>query len=119
MRIFKEFKFEAAHSLPNVPEGHKCRRLHGHSYRVRVVLDGPVDPRMGWVCDFSEIKRIVQPLIDRLDHQHLNTIEGLSNSTAELIAVWFWDRLKPDLPMLEEIQVFETETSGCVYRGEP
>ena len=118
MEIFKEFSFEAAHRLPNVPEGHKCARLHGHSFRVRIVVDGPVDARTGWVMDFADLKAVVRPLHDRLDHRYLNDIDGLDNPTSEVLARWIFRELRPHLPMLSSVQVRETCTSGCVYRGE-
>ncbi|HET7457752.1 MAG TPA: 6-carboxytetrahydropterin synthase QueD [Gemmatimonadaceae bacterium] len=118
MEIFKEFTFEAAHRLPNVPEGHKCARLHGHSFRVRIVVDGPVDARTGWVMDFADLKAVVRPLHDRLDHRYLNDIGGLENPTSEVLARWIFRELRPRLPMLSAVQVRETCTSGCVYRGE-
>ena len=118
MEIFKEFSFEAAHRLPNVPEGHKCARLHGHSFRVRIVVDGPVDARTGWVMDFADLKAVVRPLHDRLDHRYLNDIGGLENPTSEVLARWIFRELRPHLPMLSSVQVRETCTSGCVYRGE-
>lgn len=117
-RIFKDFSFEAAHRLPNVPEGHKCARLHGHSFRVRVVIEGPVDTRTGWVMDFADIKAVVRPLEDRLDHYYLNDIEGLENPTSEELARWIWRALKPQLPLLAAIEVRETCTSGCIYTGD-
>jgi 6-pyruvoyltetrahydropterin/6-carboxytetrahydropterin synthase len=117
MEIFKEFTFESAHRLPNVPSCHKCSRLHGHSFRVRVTVSGPVDPHMGWVQDFGDLKAAILPIQDQLDHRYLNEIEGLENPTSENIAVWIWARLKPSLPLLSEVHVHETCTSGCVYRG--
>ena len=119
MELYKDFTFEAAHLLPNVPEGHKCRRLHGHSFRVRVVVAGEVDPRMGWVMDFAEIKAAAKPVIDRLDHYYLNEIPGLENPTSENVARWIWDQIADRLPGLARIEVAETCTSGAVYRGEP
>lgn len=118
MEIFKDFKFEAAHRLPHLPDGHKCKQLHGHSYRVRITLSGPIDPTLGWVADFADLKSIVKPLIQQLDHAFLNEVEGLSQPTSENIAVWFWRKLKPRLPALSAVQVRETATSGCIYRGE-
>jgi len=117
MEIFKDFAFEAAHRLPNVPEGHKCARLHGHSFRVRVTISGPVDPHLGWVMDFADVKRACRAVEDRLDHRYLNEIEGLENPTSEVLARWIWERLAPDLP-LAAVEVRETCTTGCVYRGE-
>lgn len=117
MEIYKEFTFEAAHRLPNLPADHKCARLHGHSFNVSVHVSGPLTPREGWVMDFAEIKQVVKPIIDQLDHYYLNDIAGLENPTSEILAQWIWDRLVPSLPMLSKIVVRETCTSGCIYRG--
>jgi 6-pyruvoyltetrahydropterin/6-carboxytetrahydropterin synthase len=118
MEIWKEFRFEAAHLLPNVPEGHKCRRLHGHSYRVRICVDADLHPELGWVVDFADITEAFEPLRRRLDHYYLNEIDGLENPTSEILAKWIWARLAPSLPILSAVEVSETCTSGCVYRGE-
>ena len=115
--IFKEFTFEAAHRLPHVPAGHKCGRLHGHSFRVALYVAGPVEPESGWLMDFSELKERFAPLYDHLDHHYLNEIEGLENPTSENIARWIWDQLKPALPQLSQVVVQETCTSGAIYRG--
>jgi 6-pyruvoyltetrahydropterin/6-carboxytetrahydropterin synthase len=117
MEIFKLFTFEAAHRLPNVPPGHKCARIHGHSFHAEVHVKGALDPRLGWVLDFADIKEAFQPLHDQLDHNFLNEIEGLSNPTSEVLAQWIWHHLKPKLPLLSKIVVRETCTSGCVYHG--
>jgi 6-pyruvoyltetrahydropterin/6-carboxytetrahydropterin synthase len=118
MEIFKEFTFEAAHRLPNVPPGHKCARLHGHSFRVELHVAGPVGRESGWVMDFAEIKVAFQPLYDQLDHTYLNEIDGLENPTSERLARWIWRRLRPRLPGLARVVVRETCTTGCVYAGE-
>lgn len=118
MEIFKEFTFEAAHRLPTVPEGHKCGRLHGHSYRVAIHVGGDVDDHAGWVMDFADIGCAFRPLHDCLDHNYLNEIAGLENPTSETLARWIWDRLQRALPALTSVVVRETCTSGCVYRGE-
>jgi 6-pyruvoyltetrahydropterin/6-carboxytetrahydropterin synthase len=118
MEIFKEFTFEAAHRLPNVPEGHKCARLHGHSFRVEIHVRGPVHPELGWVIDFADIKDAFKPFYDRLDHYYLNEIEGLENPTSENLARWIWERVQPSLAGLSRVVVRETCTSGCVYEGE-
>ena len=115
MEIFCEFTFEAAHYLPYVPAGHKCGRLHGHSYRIEVHVEGPVNVAAGWVMDFAEVKAAFAPLHNRLDHRYLNEVGGLGNPTSENLAAWIWDRLA-SLP-LSAIVVRETCTSGCVYRG--
>jgi 6-pyruvoyltetrahydropterin/6-carboxytetrahydropterin synthase len=101
-----------------VPEGHKCRRLHGHSYRVRISVAGDLDPDLGWVIDFAEIKRAFEPIWQQLDHHYLNDIEGLENPTAEVIAAWIWQRLAPELPLLSQVEIGETCTSGCIYRDD-
>ena len=117
MDIFKVFTLEAAHRLPNVPDGHKCARLHGHSFRVEIHVSGEVDPAAGWVMDFADLKRAFRPLYEQLDHHYLNEIEGLENPTSETLARWIWQRLKPTLPLLSRVVVHETCTSGAVYRG--
>ena len=118
MDIFKRFTLEAAHRLPNVPAGHKCARLHGHSFQVEVHVSGEPGADTGWVMDFSDIKAAFAPIHAQLDHHCLNDVEGLENPTSERLASWIWDRLKPALPLLSEIVVQETCTSGCRYRGE-
>ena len=118
MEIWKEFTFEAAHLLPNVPDDHKCKRLHGHSYRVRVCVEGELDPTLAWVVDFAEVATAFEPIRLRLDHYYLNEIEGLENPTSEVLAKWIWARLRPALPKLSRVEVSETCTAGCVYRGD-
>jgi len=117
MELFREFRFEAAHLLPRVEAGHKCARLHGHSYRVTVHVVGEVGPETGWVMDFADLARAFEPLHDQLDHRYLNEVAGLDNPTSEVLAEWIWDRLEPTLPGLDSVVVHETCTSGCVYRG--
>ena len=118
MDIFRVFQVEAAHRLPNVPEGHKCARLHGHSFRIEVHVTGPVGEDDGWVMDFAELRRIFQPVFDQLDHHYLNEIEGLENPTSENLAKWIWQQLQPGLDGLKKISVQETCNAGCIYRGE-
>ncbi len=117
MEIFRTFRIEAAHRLPNVPAGHKCARLHGHSFRITIHVAGDVDPHSGWVQDFADISAAFAPLRDRLDHRYLNDVPGLENPTSENIAAWIWSELSPTLPMLSKIVVRETCTSGCSYEG--
>ncbi len=114
----KTFQFEAAHLLPLLPEDHKCRRLHGHSFKVEVVVEGECDPELGWLMDYAEVSRAFKPLWEQLDHRYLNEVAGLENPTSEVIAVWIWERLRPELPLLAEITVAETCNSACTYRGE-
>ena len=118
MEIWKEFSFDAAHLLPNVPEGHKCRRLHGHTYTVRIYVRGEPDENVGWIIDFGDIKEAFDPIRERLDHYYLNEIEGLENPTAEMLARWIWQRLEPRLGGLSRIEIQETCTSGCTYEGD-
>ena len=117
MEIKKTFRFEAAHYLPNLPESHKCRRMHGHSFRFDVYVSGPLDSKLGWVMDFGDITKAVKPIVEQLDHYLLNEIQGLENPTSEVIAVWIWNKLKPALPLLSRIVVKETCTTGCEYKG--
>ena len=113
MQVFKEYRFESAHWLPGVPDGHPCGRMHGHSYRLVVKVDGPLDPTTGWVVDFATIDAAFLPLHARLDHHLLNEIEGLHNPTCELLAHWILQRLQPALPNLSELTLWETADAGC------
>ena len=117
VRLVKEFRFEAAHLLPRVPAGHKCARLHGHSFKVEFGFFGPVDPDTGWFIDFGEIDTLWQPLYDALDHRYLNEIEGLENPTSEVLARWIWRRLDGVLPGLCLVTVQETCEAGVEYDG--
>lgn len=117
MEIFREYRIEAAHRLPNLPETHKCYRLHGHSFRIAVHVRGDVGADSGWVMDFADIDRIFRPVFDALDHRYLNEIEGLENPTSENLARWVWSRIESSLPSLSAVHVYETCTSGCIYRG--
>lgn len=117
MQIYKDFNIEAAHRLPNVPEGHKCARLHGHSFQVRISVEGPVDEQTGWIMDFGDIKAAFAPIYDQLDHHYLNDVVGLENPTSENLALWIWQKLKPALPELSCVTIKETCTSGCVFKG--
>lgn len=117
MKISQAFRFEAAHLLPNVAAEHRCRRLHGHSYRVELRLEGAVDPITGFVADFLAIEAVFKPLLDQLDHNYLNDIEGLDNPTAENIAVWIWEKTKLALPELVSVVVFETQDCYAEYNG--
>lgn len=118
MEIFKEFMFEAAHRLPNLPAEHKCGRLHGHSFRIVIHVSGDLDADKGWVMDFADVRAAFSPILDQIDHQYLNDIDGLENPTSEVIAKWVWERLHPYLPQLSKIELHETCTAGCIYRGE-
>ncbi len=115
--LIKTFRFEAAHSLEKLPEGHRCRRIHGHSYRLDVHVSGEVDAQSGMVIDFHDIQKVVKPLVEQLDHRLLNDVPGLENSTSELICKFLWDRLRPSLPQLSGLTLWESDTSRCVFRG--
>jgi len=117
MDISKTFRIEAAHRLPNVPPGHKCARLHGHSFAIEVHVEGPLDPELGWVMDFADMKAAFAPLFERLDHRYLNEVTGLENPTSENLARWVWQELKPRLPLLDHVIVHETCTTACRYDG--
>ena len=119
MEIFKVFTIEAAHRLPYVPPGHKCGRLHGHSFQIEVHIQGPIDAKLGWVIDFADIKAAFKAIEDQIDHRYLNDVKGLENPTSESIARWVWQQLQSSLPSLSRIVVRETCTSGCIYHGEP
>jgi 6-pyruvoyltetrahydropterin/6-carboxytetrahydropterin synthase len=118
LEIFKAFTLESAHRLPNVPAGHKCARVHGHSFRVELHVSGPVDAHLGWVMDFAEVKAAFDPLYRQLDHHYLNDVPGLENPTSENLAKWIWQQLKPTLPQLSAVVVHETCTSGARYTGD-
>jgi 6-pyruvoyltetrahydropterin/6-carboxytetrahydropterin synthase len=118
VRLVKKLSFEAAHRLPNVPAEHKCARLHGHSFRVDLAVEGEVDPETGWFIDYAELDRLWQPLHRLLDHNYLNEVAGLENPTSENLARWLWERLAPDLPLLERVVVHETCDARCEYWGE-
>ena len=117
IELRKTFQFEAAHLLPNLPAAHKCRRLHGHSFRAEIVAAGKCDPKLGWLMDYADISEAFKPLFEQLDHRYLNEIPGLENPTSENIARWIWQQLKPKLPLLTEVIVAETCISRCAYRG--
>jgi 6-pyruvoyltetrahydropterin/6-carboxytetrahydropterin synthase len=118
VRLVKEYRFEAAHRLPKVPPGHKCERLHGHSFKIELTVSGPVDPETGWFIDYGEIDGIWAPLYDALDHRYLNEVEGLDNPTSENLARWLWEKIRPQLPQLSRITVHETCDARCEYEGE-
>lgn len=117
MELRKTFQFEAAHLLPHLPETHKCRRLHGHSFQAEIAIEGDCDPKLGWVMDYADMTKVFKPYWERLDHHYLNEVPGLENPTSENIAIWIWNHLKPKLPLLKEVVVAETCTARCIYRG--
>lgn len=117
MEIFKKFTFDAAHFLPHVPDGHKCKKLHGHTFVVTIYVSGQVDPESGWIVDFAEIKKAFKPLLDQFDHNLLNDIPGLENPSSENLSIFIWDKLQPDLPGISKVVVQENDSCGAVYTG--
>jgi 6-pyruvoyltetrahydropterin/6-carboxytetrahydropterin synthase len=118
MEIYKEFSFDSAHFLPNVPEGHKCKNMHGHTYKLKVFIKGTPDPVLGWIMDFKDLKDVISNIIDQLDHKLINDIPGLENPTAENITIWIWKQISPLLSGLSRIELYETPTTGVIYSGE-
>lgn len=118
VRLVREYRFEAAHRLPKVPPGHKCERLHGHSFKIELCVKGPVDPDTGWFMDYGDLDALWQPLQELLDHHYLNEVPGLENPTSEVLAHFIWQRLKPALPALERVTVHETCDARCEYEGD-
>ncbi len=118
MEIYKEYSFDSAHFLPRVPEGHKCRNMHGHTYKLKVFLEGQPDPELGWIMDFKDLKEALSGVIEQLDHKLINDIPGLENPTAENITIWIWKQIQPLLPLLSRIELYETPTTGVVYKGD-
>lgn len=118
MIIYKHFTFDSAHFLPNLPEGHPCKQLHGHTYHLTVFIEGKVLKKEGWIFDFKDLKSVVDPIIKQLDHKLLNDVKGLENPTSELLSIWIWDNINPHFPELKRIELKETPTSGVIYEGE-
>jgi 6-pyruvoyltetrahydropterin/6-carboxytetrahydropterin synthase len=117
MQVFKQFTFDSAHFLPNVPDGHKCKEIHGHTYRLTIFVEGKLESKLEWVMDFAEMQKVVEPVVKSIDHKLMNNIAGLENPTCESIAVWLWNKIKPAMPLLTKIELNETPTSGVVYEG--
>lgn len=117
-RLTKDFRFEAAHTLPSLPADHKCRQMHGHSFKVEIHVEGVVDEKIGWIYDHKLISQAMDPLLEMLDHSYLNDIAGLESPTIEIMAAWFWKKLEPQLPGLVEIVIYETPTARCSFKGE-
>ena len=118
MNVFKTFTIEAARSLPNLPDGHPCKNIHGHSFKITITVTGNVDNKTGFVMDFGDIVETFNPLLSKLDHSYLNDIEGLENPSSENVCQWIWERLAPSLPGLSQIDIKETDSTGCIYQGE-
>ena len=117
MTIYKTFTFDSAHFLPNVPDGHKCKAMHGHTYQLTGFLEGELEPKLDWVVDFAELKNVVKPILDTVDHKLINALAGLENTTCENFAIWFWNKIIVKMPMLTKIELKENATSGAIYEG--
>ncbi|MES2801304.1 MAG: 6-carboxytetrahydropterin synthase [Bdellovibrionota bacterium] len=109
------YQIESARFLPHLPEGHPCKRVHGHSFKIILTLRGPLQAQVGWVQDYHEIDQIVKPLLAAIDHRVLNEVKGLENPTSELLALWIYERTKTDLPSLKSVTIMETPTTECTY----
>jgi 6-pyruvoyltetrahydropterin/6-carboxytetrahydropterin synthase len=115
--IAKQFTFDSAHFLPRVPDGHKCKNMHGHTYvvEIRVVGDPLADPedRSGWIVDYADIAAAWAPIAKLLDHHVLNEVVGLTNPTTEMLAPWILRRLWIDFPRVSSVRVYESSTTWC------
>jgi 6-pyruvoyltetrahydropterin/6-carboxytetrahydropterin synthase len=117
MDAYCEFTIAAGRRLTGVSADHPCARVHGHTFRVRLTVSGPVDPVTGFVLDFAEVQRAFAPVHEALDHRFLNDVPGLENPTSEHLAIWIWNQLRPALAELSAVEITETGASGVVYRG--
>ena len=118
LKIYKEFFFEAAHFLPSAPSGHPNARVHGHSFRLRVTLEGEPDAQTGLLMNLGDISAVMQPILDQLDHHLLNEIDGLGAATLENVTRWIWKQAKPLLPALAEVSVSRDSCmEGCIFAG--
>lgn len=117
MTIFRQFTFDSAHFLPNVPPEHKCRGMHGHTYKLTIFMTGEPDEHLGWVMDFAVVKKIMEPILEQVDHKLLNDVKGLENPTCELLAKWLWDKVKLEMPLLSKLELYETPKSGVIMEG--
>ncbi len=117
MTIFRQFTFDSAHFLPNVPPEHKCRGMHGHTYKLTIFMTGEPDEHLGWVMDFAVVKKIMEPILEQVDHKLLNDIKGLENPTCELLAKWLWGKVKLEIPILSKLELYETPKSGVIMEG--
>ena len=118
MNVYKTFPIEAARSLPNLPDGHPCKNVHGHSFKITITVCGEVDEHTGFVLDFSNIDAAFKPIHDQIDHTYLNKIDGLDNPSSENLCKWIWAEIIPSLPGLSQIEIKETDSTGCIYKGE-
>ncbi len=117
VELSRKYNFSAAHYLPKAPDGHKCRRLHGHSYEIEIAVRGEVDRETGWLVDYGDIDAQVEPIVAKLDHRTLNEVYGLENATSEILCGWLWERLQGRLSGLYRVTVAETCAAACHYYG--
>ena len=117
MDIYKIFKIESARSLPNLPDGHPCKNVHGHSFKIIITVTGDIQKDSGFVIDFKDLVAAFQPIHKLLDHSYLNEIEGLENPSNENLCVWIWKKLSKTLSGLKQIEIKETDLTGCIYKG--
>ena len=118
MIVYKKFHIESARSLPNLPDEHPCSQVHGHSFEIILKVSGELNEKTGFIIDFQEIEDSFDPIRKLLDHAYLNNIKGLENPTSENIVIWIWNKLKPSLPVLSSLEIKESSSTGCIYRGE-
>ena len=118
MIVYKKFNIESARSIPKLPKTHPCHHIHGHSFKIIISVKGPVNKQNGFVTDFQDIDDAFSPFKKELDHSYLNNIEGLQNPTSENICIWIWDKIQSSLPNIYKIEIKETDSTGCIYKGE-
>ena len=118
MIVYKKFNIESARSIPNLPKTHPCHHIHGHSFKIIISVKGPVNKQNGFVTDFQDIDDAFSPFKKELDHSYLNDIEGLQNPTSENICIWIWNKIQSSLPNIYKIEIKETDSTGCIYKGE-
>ena len=118
MEVFKIFSIESARALKHLEDGHPCKNLHGHSFKIKITVDGAVNTDTGFVIDFNDIDIAFQPILKIIDHSYLNNIKGLENPSSENLCVWIWSKLQPSLPGLSIIEIKETDSTGCIYKGQ-
>ena len=118
MKIFRTYIFHSARYIPTLDENHPCSKMHGHTFKMAVEINGPIDKKIGFVMDFYDIDKIVNNhIIKFIDHKILNEIDGLSNPSSEYLAIWIWEKLKPHLPLLSTITISEEHGTGMIYKG--
>ncbi len=118
MEVYKTFSIEAARSLPNLPEGHPCKKIHGHSFKITITVEGQINEDIGFVIDFSEIDTAFSSVHKIIDHSYLNDIKGLENPSSENLCKWIWTKLIDSLDGLKKIEIKETDSTGCIYKGD-